>query len=69
MNERDIFIDETVQLSLIDIRKNQEPILSTLDWTYKRILNPHRAKVSLSSKLFELRSSMIKSASFYKSIG
>ncbi len=68
MNEKGIFIDESVQLSLTDICKNQEPILSTLDWTYKRILNPHRAKVSLSSKLFELRSSMIKSSSFYKHI-
>jgi len=62
LDEKKIFIDPSVQVSLNDIQTNQLDVLNTLDWTYKRIFNPHVAKVSLSPKLFKLREYMIKNS-------
>ncbi len=44
--------------SLNEIRKNSKKDLDCLDWSYKRIVKPHRAKVSLSEKVFNVKKYM-----------
>ncbi|MDE7314432.1 MAG: hypothetical protein K2N11_01875, partial [Mucispirillum sp.] len=34
--------------------------LDCLDWSYKRIVKPHRAKVSLSEKVFNVKKYMTR---------
>lgn len=46
--------------SIDEIRKNSESDLKSLDWSYKRIVKPHMAKVSLSEKLFNIRRYMMR---------
>ncbi len=58
--EQSRFIGEYSGQSLNDIRSNSESVLKTLDWSYKRLTNPHRAKVSLSPAVFEVRRRMIR---------
>lgn len=53
------FIGEYSNLSLNEIRNNHDEALKSLDWSYKRVNTPHRAKVSLSPKVFEVRRKMI----------
>lgn len=47
-------------MSLLDIRNNSKETLSMLDWSYKRIVMPHRAKVSLSDNVFYIKDTMCK---------
>ena len=44
--------------SMLEIRENSKADLDMLDWSYKRIVKPHRAKVSLSDKVFEVKNYM-----------
>ena len=44
--------------SLLEIRQNSKSELDCLDWSYKRIVKPHRAKVSLSEKVFNVKKYM-----------
>ena len=44
--------------SLLEIRQNSKQDLECLDWSYKRIVKPHRAKVSLSEKVFNVKKYM-----------
>lgn len=44
--------------SLLEIRQNSVHDLECLDWSYKRIVKPHRAKVSLSEKVFNVKKYM-----------
>jgi len=46
--------------TLQDVREHVKSQLAMLDWTQRRLDKPHRVKVGLSPKLFELRSRMIK---------
>ncbi len=46
--------------SLEEIRERREREINSLDPTYKRLLNPHIYKVSLSDRLKTLKSSMIE---------
>ncbi|MDR1098940.1 MAG: nicotinate phosphoribosyltransferase [Treponema sp.] len=46
--------------SLADIRDRTEENLESLDSTYKRLLNPHVYKVSVSSRLRDLKLELIK---------
>ncbi len=52
---------ELGSLSLYDIRKNSQKDLSLLDWSYKRIVMPHRVKVSLSDSVFNVKNHMCRS--------
>lgn len=45
--------------SLREIRNNSYEDLKTLDWSYKRIVKPHTAKVSLSERVFDVRRFMM----------
>lgn len=54
------FIGKYASQSLNDIRLNSENTLKALDWSYKRLTNSHRAKVSLSPAVFEVRRKMIR---------
>jgi nicotinate phosphoribosyltransferase len=47
--------------SLLDIQKRCKAELDTFDSTYKRLLNPHIYKVSISNKLREVKLELIKS--------
>lgn len=49
--------------SLPEIQEHTRNNLHTLDYTYKRIINPHRYKVSLSRKLKDLKFSMVNGLS------
>ena len=46
--------------SLLEIRQNSKNELDCLDWSYKRIVKPHRAKVSLSEKVFNVKKYMTR---------
>ena len=46
--------------SLQDIREHRKLELSSLDKTYRRLLNPHTYKVSLSDNLKSLKTKLIK---------
>ncbi len=46
--------------SLLEIRRNSKNELDCLDWSYKRIVKPHRAKVSLSEKVFNVKKYMTR---------
>lgn len=59
-NEKSEFVSDFVNYSLNQIREYQDDALASLDWSYKRITSPHRAKVSLSPKVFNIRNKMIK---------
>lgn len=48
--------------TLEDVRSTVKKELLELHWTYKRLLNPHAIKVSLSENLFELRKRMISNS-------
>lgn len=54
------FIGEFASGSLENIRKNSAKDIATMDWSYKRAVNPHIAKVSLSPKLFGMRMEMVR---------
>lgn len=54
------FIGECPSLSLKAIRAYGKTDLDTLDWSYKRAVNSHIAKVSLSPKVFEVRKAMVR---------
>ncbi len=58
------FLSKYARQSITEIKQNSKEILDTLDWSYKRNTNSHVAKVSLSPKLFSMRSDMIKSGIF-----
>lgn len=45
--------------SLEEIKNNSNKELDKLDWYYKRLVKPHRAKVSLSEKVFNTRKHMM----------
>lgn len=44
--------------SLAEIRQNSQKDLECLNWSHKRIVKPHRAKVSLSEKVFNIKKYM-----------
>lgn len=44
--------------SLLEIRNNIKDDLDSLDWSYKRVVKPHTAKVSLSEKVFNVKKYM-----------
>lgn len=54
------FVGKYPSRCLEDIRGDSAAILESLDWSYKRIFNPHTAKVSLSPRLFEVRRDMVR---------
>ncbi len=54
------FIGKYGNQSLNEIRQNSFKDLSCLDWSYKRIVKPHRAKVSLSENVFNVKKYMVR---------
>jgi nicotinate phosphoribosyltransferase len=58
-------LEKGVQVSenppLLDIQKHCDSELGTIDARYKRLLNPHIYKVSITQKLRELKLNLIKS--------
>jgi nicotinate phosphoribosyltransferase len=50
---------------LTEIKKYRQDEINSLDKTYRRLLNPHTYKVSLSDNLKRLKSDLISSLSFY----
>lgn len=55
---KSIFEGKYSSQSLYEIRNNAKNDLDMLDWSYKRIVKPHRAKVSLSDKVYEIKDFM-----------
>lgn len=55
---KSVFEGKYSSQSLLEIRNNAKNDLDILDWSYKRIVKPHRAKVSLSDKVYEVKDYM-----------
>ena len=51
--------------SIEEIRNNINNEINKLDWYYKRLVKPHRVKVSLSPKLFNIRKHMMSENLLY----
>ena len=56
--KKSVFEGKYSSQSLLEIRNNAKNDLDILDWSYKRIVKPHRAKVSLSDKVYEVKDYM-----------
>lgn len=54
------FVSKYANFSLNEIKNYKDEALNSLDWSYRRITSPHRAKVSLSEEVFKVRYKMIK---------
>lgn len=55
---KSVFEGKYSSQSMMEIRENSKADLDMLDWSYKRIVKPHRAKVSLSDKVYEVKNYM-----------
>ena len=55
---KSVFEGKYSSQSMMEIRENSKTDLDMLDWSYKRIVKPHRAKVSLSDKVYEVKNYM-----------